>query len=151
MSEFDYYKALGVPPSATQTEIKKAYRKLAKKYHPDANPGNEKAEQMFKAIAKAYDVLGDESKKAEYDKGRSGFSSGQEPFGSRGSQTSGSQAKRYGSSTMSADDFFKTNSTFESFFGFDPKSSSGTMNTDENVKPVKTADAFKAIFGDLKF
>ena len=55
----DYYKILGVDKKATQDEIKKVYRKLALKHHPDKNPGDKKAEEKFKEISEAYDVLGD--------------------------------------------------------------------------------------------
>ena len=64
----DYYEALGVSRSATQEEIKKAYRKLAKKYHPDTNKNNPSAEEKFKEISIAYEVLSDEKKKSLYDK-----------------------------------------------------------------------------------
>lgn len=63
----DYYKILGVSESASQDEIKKAYRELAKKYHPDKNPGNAKAAERFKEISEAYSILGDEKKRKEYD------------------------------------------------------------------------------------
>jgi len=63
----DYYKILGVDKQAAADDIKKAYRKLAVKYHPDKNPGDKKAEEKFKEINEAYDVLGDADKKRKYD------------------------------------------------------------------------------------
>lgn len=68
--EKDYYKVLGVSSSASAKEITKAYRKLARESHPDANPGNDSAEERFKDISAAYDVLGDEAKRKEYDEVR---------------------------------------------------------------------------------
>ena len=59
----DYYDVLGVSRNADASTIKKAYRKLAKKYHPDTNQGDARAEQMFKEVNEAYDVLGDPEKK----------------------------------------------------------------------------------------
>ena len=69
----NYYEILGVSKNATADEIKKAYRTLAFKYHPDRNPGNAEAEEKFKQISAAYDVLGDEAKRRNYDLG--GYSS----------------------------------------------------------------------------
>jgi len=68
--EKNYYEVLGVSETATQKDITKAYRKLARQYHPDANPGNATAEEKFKDISAAYDVLGDEAKRKEYDEVR---------------------------------------------------------------------------------
>ena len=65
----DYYEILGVSKNATTDEIKKAYRSLAFKYHPDRNPGDAVAEEKFKQISAAYDVLGDETKRKNYDLG----------------------------------------------------------------------------------
>ena len=68
--ETDYYKVLGVSPSASDKEITKVYRKLARKLHPDANPGDAKAEEQFKEVSAAYDVLGDGERRAQYDQVR---------------------------------------------------------------------------------
>jgi molecular chaperone DnaJ len=68
--EKDYYKVLGVPESASQKDITKAYRKLARQHHPDANPDDPKAEERFKEVSAAYDVVGDEAKRKEYDEVR---------------------------------------------------------------------------------
>jgi curved DNA-binding protein len=70
----DYYEILGVAKGASEDDIKKAYRRLAKKYHPDKNPGNKEAEEQFKLISEAYAVLSDTSKRKEYDAyGMGGF------------------------------------------------------------------------------
>jgi molecular chaperone DnaJ len=74
--EKDYYQVLGVAKNATAAEIKKAYRKLAQQHHPDANPGNTQAEDRFKEISAAYDVLGDEAKRKQYDQVREMAASG---------------------------------------------------------------------------
>ena len=74
--EKDYYKVLGVPKDASADQIKKAYRKLAKQFHPDANADNASAEAKFKEVGEAYEVLSDEKKRAEYDEARSLFGSG---------------------------------------------------------------------------
>jgi molecular chaperone DnaJ len=71
--EKDYYKVLGVPKTSTQDEIKKSYRKLARKYHPDANKGDADSEERFKEISEAYDILSDEKRRKEYDEARSLF------------------------------------------------------------------------------
>jgi molecular chaperone DnaJ len=74
--EKDYYKALGVSKGASADEIKKSYRKLARKYHPDANKGDSASEERFKEISEAYNVLSDPKRRAEYDEARSLFGAG---------------------------------------------------------------------------
>ena len=82
--EKDYYAVLGVPKTATEKELSRAFKKLAKQHHPDANPGNSSAEERFKEISAAYDVLGDATKRAEYDEVRQMVASGVGPDGSGG-------------------------------------------------------------------
>lgn len=73
----DFYEILGVSRNATKDEIKKAYRQMALKYHPDKNPGDKEAEEKFKEAAEAYEVLGDDTKRARYDQfGHSGVGNG---------------------------------------------------------------------------
>lgn len=88
----DYYEILGVNRSADASAIKRAYRKLAKKYHPDSNSGNTEAEEKFKEITKAYQILGDEEKRKLYDRyGHAAFEEGAEPGGFRESHTETAQ------------------------------------------------------------
>jgi molecular chaperone DnaJ len=85
--EKDYYKALGVAKTAKPAEIKASYRKLARKYHPDANKGDASAEERFKEISEAYSVLSDEKRRKEYDEARSLFGGGfRAPTGTRPGQ-----------------------------------------------------------------
>ena len=86
MSKRDYYQVLGISKSASQSEIKKAYRKLAIKYHPDKNPDDKAAEEKFKEAAEAYDVLSNEEKKQRYDQ-----------FGHAGLGNRGGQRRHKGS------------------------------------------------------
>src|SRR5947208_8022105 len=69
----DYYKILGVGKNASEEEIKKAYRKLARQYHPDRNAGDKQAEERFKEISQAHDVLSDPEKRKAYDRGGGAF------------------------------------------------------------------------------
>lgn len=74
--EKDYYAELGVPKTATTAEIKKTYRKLARDLHPDKNPGNQQAEEKFKSVSEAYDVLSDDKRRKDYDEARNLMASG---------------------------------------------------------------------------
>ena len=108
MAKRDYYEILGVSKSASADEIKKAYRKLAIKFHPDKNPDNKEAEENFKEAAEAYEVLSDQEKRQRYDQ-----------FGHQGVGGAG-----FGGGGMSMDDIFSNfgdifggHNPFESFFG----------------------------------
>lgn len=108
MAKRDYYDILGVGKSASESDIKKAYRKLAKQYHPDANPGNQEAEAKFKEATEAYEVLSDSQKRQTYDQ------FGHSAFDGAGAGGAG------GFSGMDMGDIFETffgGSGFESFFG----------------------------------
>ena len=102
MAKQDYYEVLGISKSASQSEIKKAYRKMAIKYHPDKNPDDKSAEEKFKLCAEAYEVLSDDNKKARYDQyGHAAFDG---PQGGGG----------FGGGGMNMDDIF---SQFGDIFG----------------------------------
>src|ERR1700719_1130256 len=77
MAKQDFYELLGVPRTASADDIKKAYRKLAMQHHPDRNQGNQEAEQKFKSLSEAYEVLKDDQKRAAYDRfGHAAFENG---------------------------------------------------------------------------
>ncbi|MGD9347049.1 MAG: molecular chaperone DnaJ [Candidatus Aminicenantes bacterium] len=101
----DYYKILGVDKKATTSEIKKAYRKLARKYHPDLNPGDKTAEKKFKEIQEAYSVLSDPKKRSQYDQ-----------FGFVGDIPPGAQQQAYSNSFQGFDFTDFGSSSFRDFF-----------------------------------
>ena len=103
MSKKDYYETLGVSKNADAKEVKKAYRKLAVKYHPDKNPNNKQAEEKFKEAAEAYDVLSNAEKKQRYDQ-----------FGHAGMSGAGGGGGGFGGGGMNMDDIF---SQFGDIFG----------------------------------
>ncbi len=146
----DLYKVLEVSRNASYEEIRKSYRKLARKYHPDANPNNKSAEEKFKQINDAYTILGDEKKRAEYDaelagkknqrtssgKAADGFGRQQKftredifkqsffqqsPFGENPFGEKTSAAERATTSFGYGVDKQSVNEQFANFFGFSPK------------------------------
>lgn len=135
MAEKDYYELLGVKKTATDAEIKKAYRELAKKFHPDKNKGNKDAENRFKEISEAYAVLSDSEKRAQYDRlGREAFGpGGANPFagfdfsqfsggGARGRRSSGRR-----SSTIDFTDIFGDLFGGGGAGGFEPEPQEATV------------------------
>ena len=103
MAKRDYYEILGVGKGATDKELKKAYRKLAIKFHPDKNPDNKEAEGKFKEAAEAYEILNDPNKKARYDQ-----------YGHAGLEGGGFGGGGFGGGGMNMDDIF---SQFGDIFG----------------------------------
>ena len=102
----DYYEVLGVDKSASEDEIKRAYKKMARKYHPDLNPDNKEAEEKFKEVNEAYEVLSDSDKKARYD--QFGFAGVDSNYGA------GAGGGAYGAGGF---DFGDLGDIFGSFFG----------------------------------
>jgi curved DNA-binding protein len=131
----DYYKILGVEKTATKDEIKKKYRKLAQKYHPDKNPGNKQAEEKFKEISEANQVLSDDEKRRKYDELGSNWNQFQQGGGGGGFDFSQFTGQRGGRSRRPGmEDMFggsgRFSDFFESFFGggFDNDSRMGRSN-----------------------
>ena len=127
MEKRDYYEVLGVSKSADATEIKKAYRKLALKYHPDKNPGDKEAEEKFKEAAEAYDVLSNEEKKRRYDQfGHAGVGgAGQGGFG--GGMSMDDIFSQFG-------DIFGSFGGFSGFGGFGGGRSARRVNRGTNLR-----------------
>ena len=108
MADRDYYEVLGVARDATADQIKKAYRGLARKHHPDANPGDKTAEAKFKEVQNAYDILSDKDKRARFDQfGHAAFDAGS-PFGPRsgGSEWAAKQGGGAGFENVDLSSFF---------------------------------------------
>ncbi len=140
MSNADYYELLQVNSNSSKSEIKKAYRKMAMKYHPDKNPGDEEAEEMFKEINEAYQVLSDDEKKSIYDR-----------YGKEGLQGHGGRSQRGGFGG-----FDDLSSAFEEMFGgggfggASRQSQSRSYNYNLDTEVNVTLDFNEAIFGVTK-
>lgn len=156
----DYYDILGVGKSASEDEIKKSYRKLAKKYHPDVNKGNKDAENKFKEISEAYAVLSDKEKREQYDRlGKEAFSGGGAggPFGGfdfsqfMGGAGAGARGRRAGAGTR------RTTVDFTDIFGdlfgggggFEGQTATGSDIESETT--IDFADAIRGTTLDLRF
>lgn len=138
----DYYSILEVSRDATGEEIKKSYRRLSKKYHPDANPGNAEAEKRFKDISEAYAVLGDQKKRQEYDEKNLSETKKTEKNGH------GTVKKKTGASYTGFDPG-NLSHQFEQFFGFHPKSDRTDMQQEKKrgTNPIDMTDMFEKFMG----
>lgn len=138
-SKKDYYEILGLQKGASESDIKKAFRKLARKYHPDVNPGDKSAEQKFKEINEAYEVLSDAKKREQYDQfGHAAFEQG---FGQGAGREGGFGFEGFGAQGR---DFF-TGRGFEDFFGNIFGESSA-----RRTGPIKGEDITYAVEIDLE-
>jgi molecular chaperone DnaJ len=119
MPERDYYKILGVERTASQDDVRKAYRKLARKFHPDINPGNKEAEEKFKDVSVAYEVLSDPEKRKLYDEfGEAGLASGFDAEKARSYQQWRQQSSRTGGPTGFSFNMDDLGDLFGGFGGF---------------------------------
>ncbi len=155
MTQKDYYKILGVPRNSPEAEIKKAFRKLAMKYHPDKNPGNKKAEDTFKQISEAYEVLSDPKKKQFYDRFGSAPGPGGGPnpnnFSGFGSQAGGFGAGGFAGRSQSWNSQDGTES-FQDVFGdlFGDFFGAGQRAGGPNRRTVRGADLKYTLSIDLE-
>lgn len=141
----EYYRTLGVQPDASQDDLKKAYRSLAKKYHPDLHPGDHEAEARFKEINEAYEVLSDPDKRKEYDTKQQTTRQTTQHRQASNKAKSATRTPKGGPV-----DFSQMQGRFASFFGFDP--ATGQVLNEEKVSgqkknPLDTTDMFEQFMG----
>lgn len=136
----DYYKILGIPTSATEADIKKAYRKQARKYHPDLNPDNKEAELKFKEINEANEVLGNTENRKKYDQYGKDWKHGEEYEKARKQQQSRSSSQNYSGRNYNDQDF---SDYFESMFG-------NARSSQQNRRKFKGQDINATLALELK-
>jgi molecular chaperone DnaJ len=148
MAEQDYYQTLGVDRNASNDEIRKAYRKLARKYHPDINPGNKEAENKFKELSGAYDVLSDADKRKLYDEfGEAGLASGFDAEKARTYREWQQQSARPGGSyEYSTDDLGDIFGDLGGMFGGGRRTRSGPMQG-EDIEATMEIEFLDAVRG----
>ena len=133
--EKDYYAALGVPKDASQADIAKAYRRLARELHPDANPGDKAAEERFKAVSEAYSVLSHDDKRKEYDEVRRMVASG----GFRGGFPGGGSGPGFGGYTSTGQGFeFDLGDLLGGLFGGGQRRGAGPAGAGRRGRDVET-------------
>jgi molecular chaperone DnaJ len=150
MAEKDLYSILGVSKSAKTDEIKRAYRKLARKYHPDVNPGDKDAEEKFKEVSAAFDVLGDEEKRKLYDEfGMDGLRGGFDPDQARAYTRWSEQSRRTGGFGGFRDmgDFADLGSVFGDLFGGQFRERRAGARRGSDAEAEVTIDFLTAIRG----
>lgn len=145
----DWYKVLQISRQASDKEIKAAYRKLAKKYHPDAHPGDKKCEAYFKEITEAYTILSDAKKRKKFDEELDGLKH------TTDYQTKAKRQNKTQTEETGTVDFQNISRNFERFFGFDPKTKE-VVNEEKlnpNLRtgnPLDTTNIFEAFMGNMK-
>ena len=140
----DYYKILGLPSTATKKEIKKAFRQLARKYHPDLHPGDKAAAEQFKCINEACQVLSDDSKRARYDLDRK--QQGQRQQTQQCRQHTQQQAAHTSSAKPDFSQAFSRRAFEDAFFAGIQKPTAKDAGSDKK-NPLDTSDLFKGFFG----
>ena len=145
----NYYEVLGVSRDATKDEIKKAFRVMAKKYHPDKNKDDNDAIKKFQDASEAYEVIGNEESRAEYDKKLDGFNSrkSQAGPGFKG-KSEGDKSKTETTSKSSKSPYENLQDCFEGFFGFKPNSSKVDKDKmgKKSKNPIDTSSMFESFF-----
>jgi curved DNA-binding protein CbpA len=141
MAVKSYYAILGVNQTDDGDAIKKAYRRLAKQYHPDLNPGDKAAEERFKDIGEAWETLGDTDKRRKYDEELSGGQK-QKPFAAPSSKAPSSNRP------MTQEDFFRMQGAFDSIFSEASIKDSASRKARANPKnPLDTSAFFEHVMG----
>ncbi|MEJ8553246.1 DnaJ domain-containing protein [Tepidibacter sp. Z1-5] len=135
------YQILEIDKNASQSEIKKAYRKLAKKYHPDRNPNDKNACDIFREVAQAYEILSDEKKRKEYD---DKLSNSKKTNKTNKTNNDFSKNKK---ENMKRPDGMNVDFEFERFFGFNPKTKETKENfANKSKDPFDTTNIFNSFF-----
>ena len=143
----DWYQVLQISRQASAGEIKSAYRQLAKKYHPDAHPGDQECEVRVREISEAYTILSDEKKRRKYDE-----ELGRQPQKSEHNDKKEETRADQGAGKVNFEDISRN---FESFFGFNPKTkkvvNEQKLNPNMNTgNPLDTTKIFEAFMGNMK-